>query len=121
MLADRIKTFTEQIGDEEAVRAPRKWLSEASAILFLGFGFNDQNMKLIKPHNSRGSQKVYATAAGMFDPDVAVARAGIVEMLELRGATDSNVFPVRTDLTCARLLQEYGRIIQAGIPWRRER
>jgi len=120
-LAKGIRTFAERLEDPEALNAPRQWLTEASTVLFLGFSFNEQNMKLIKAPKSQGGQSVFGTAYRMSDANVAVARTRIIEALNLDPAVKGTSFPIRNDLSCLGLIDEYRQLIQSGIGWAQNR
>jgi hypothetical protein len=70
-LSRDIKTFTEQahtdITQEIAVEVAR-----AEALVFLGFGYHDQNMSILKPEEKQKPKLIYGTAYKMSDSDVDV-------------------------------------------------
>lgn len=60
--ADRIKVFTEQ-EDSKVARDIDAAVEEAETILFLGFGFEEQNMRFFK--NQNRAKSVFATLMGV--------------------------------------------------------
>jgi hypothetical protein len=59
-----ITTFTEESRSTEEVERMRDLVLDAETIVFLGFGFNDNNLALIRPDNGRvlGAKRIFATA-----------------------------------------------------------
>jgi hypothetical protein len=111
-LCSGIKTYTEQVEDRQELRSE---VDSAETIVFLGFAFYPQNMKLITPSTSGRTKRVFATAKGFSNDDVAVIASQIGTLFsglrqKGRGAKSSNLeVRVRNDLTCGALFQEYRR------------
>ena len=60
-----IKTVSEG-GEENSVSSIKSAISESDKLIFIGFGFGEENLKLfIRPGNLRAATAVYATAYGM--------------------------------------------------------
>jgi hypothetical protein len=66
VLVDGIKTFTEQMNDDDQARLIED-IEDAEVVVFLGFGFIEQNMKLLELKNNSVAKRVYATAVGKSD------------------------------------------------------
>lgn len=69
--AEGIQTFT-QSQDSEIIEQVRSLVNNSSCIAFLGFGFHEQNMKLlgidtVQVSQNSGVRNVYATTHGMSD------------------------------------------------------
>ena len=64
-IADRILTYTEQREHGDVRVQISEALTEAELIIFIGFGFHQQNMMLLKPHNRETKRQVFATAVGI--------------------------------------------------------
>ncbi|NII53797.1 SIR2 family protein [Luteibacter sp. SG786] len=105
-LSKRIQTFSEQI-DNAHHSAMIERLSEARTVVFLGFGFLEQNMQLLELQGLHAAERVYATALGFSRSDCDVITERIREVLI------DELVPVelRNDLTAARLFDEYSRSI----------
>ena len=66
-LAQRIQTYTESSAHAEDVR---RMVSEAETVVFLGFGYIRENLRLLGPHeNTRFTQQIYGTAHGLSEPN----------------------------------------------------
>jgi hypothetical protein len=104
-VAERIRTFTEQLEDPELQEAIATATTEADRVVFLGFGFHRQNVELLKPRAWNGRTMI-GTVHGMPSPAVKaaaemVARAfGVDAMdyqLEIEGFADQKCFPFLED------------------------
>ncbi|QOG21735.1 hypothetical protein [Bradyrhizobium sp. SEMIA] len=70
-LSTTIKTYTEQIEEQEVLYKMRAAVQEAECVVFLGFAYHKQNMALLEPPgHERKRKQVYGTAYGMSDSDV---------------------------------------------------
>lgn len=89
-IAGEIRTFTEAVDEGVQIRL-RAMISDADSIVFLGFGFIEQNMALISPIQSNAT-RVFATALGMSGPEMAMAMAKIGQMIRKRPNADYDAF-----------------------------
>ena len=112
-LIANIKTFTEQIEDEDLLTSIRSAVAEAETIAFLGFGFHPQNLDLIAPKTPPNAKRVFASAHGISNSDRndIVGRLNILLKHPLTGQVP--VFEVRNDLKCVDLFNEYSRNLSA--------
>lgn len=105
-LSKRVQTFSEQI-DNAHHSAMIERLGKARTVVFLGFGFLEQNMQLLELQGLRTAERVYATALGFSRSDCDVITERIREVL----VDESVPVELRNDLTAARLFDEYSRSI----------
>ncbi|MCH9012181.1 MAG: hypothetical protein IIA68_03840 [Proteobacteria bacterium] len=103
-LAGEIKTYTERIEDEEAITEMRQVVQEAETIVFLGFAFHQQNMRLIKPAPQGNAKRIFATAKGISQGDSALVTKQIKNLF----GTNPRVY-LRHDLFCFGLFDEFRR------------
>jgi hypothetical protein len=70
-LSKRIKTYTEQVEEEATVSSMQKAIREAECVVFLGFAYHKQNMRLLFQYHEPPTETkpVFATALGMSDAD----------------------------------------------------
>jgi hypothetical protein len=101
----QLKTFSQRIEDESALSKMRKLVEEAQSIVFLGFAFHEPNMELIKPARPSDVQRIFGTAVGFSQSDLAVVENDLLAALQ-RSSVSMNV---RRDLTCKKLIEEYWR------------
>src|SRR5260221_230572 len=109
-LADGIKTYTEQISDPKIMDAISDKIEKAETIVFLGFAYHDQNMKLLEPVRKFPKRKpIYGTAFGMSDSDVGIVSNQIedwVPGLSVRISTPKTT-RIENGLKCAELFDYY--------------
>ena len=109
-LAEQIRTFTEGTDPLASdVVAIRNAMRESNVVLFLGFAFHRQNLKLIRPtddaHVRPRDTKYYATAYGLSNSD----RESIHSELANLGGVDYGNIRLRSDIKCCALFHEYWR------------
>jgi hypothetical protein len=117
-LAQRIKTYTEQIAGSEITNGIRNEIERAEQIVFLGFAYHAQNMLLLRPLEDLGSARpIYGTALGMSDSDVALARREMRSWFLPDHSLPSdpfNIIHIENQLTCAKLFDNYAKSIAGG-------
>lgn len=108
-LAEEIKTFNEQVSDEQLLRKIHDGLDGAERIVFLGFHFHKQNMDLMTvTNNENGTVRpvAYATALNRSGPEQEMIRHRISKL------TGVNRAPKGIELSvthgCHAFFQEYG-------------
>lgn len=109
VLANQIKTFTEGTDPRSSdVVAIRNDVAEADRLIFLGFAYHQQNMKLLKGEEELGSNptaRCWGTAHGISDNDLPVIKR---ELGKLYGDELPRVMEIR-DLKCRELFKTYSR------------
>lgn len=107
-VSKRIRTFNEQIEEEETLRKMSEWMSEAERIVYLGFHFHDQNVEVLRSQAPArgGIVNSYATAFQRSTSDVQIIDEQIRAGLNKRGGS-WNVY-IAKDVDCAGLFREYG-------------
>jgi hypothetical protein len=68
-IANNIRTFTEQIQEETVHSSIEEALENAIIVVYLGFGFHQQNLRLLKPPTSRVWRPVHLLIATTFGMD----------------------------------------------------
>jgi hypothetical protein len=112
-LAKGIRTYTEQIevAGEIAVEVAR-----ADCIVFLGFAYHSQNLRIIQPPAPMKLMPIYGTAYKMSDSDVSVVSARLENFLKpdiIVGHRESKI-KLENKLTCAELFDYYARSLTGG-------
>lgn len=107
-----IKTFSEAVEDNEINYIISKSMWDAGTIVFLGFSFGQENIKLISQANSsivQGSysKKVYATAFGVHAPNVEAFKARINSLFP----ASMNIYVEVSPLTCSDFFDHYTEAI----------
>lgn len=116
-VAERINTFTESIQDGETLARVRREVQIAETIVFLGFGFHQQNMDVLSepaPKDAKISQakKVLATVCGLSKSDTEVVRDLIARTLIGRPLPTRGKFTLDTfNGRCSEFFGEYWRTL----------
>ena len=69
LVAQNLRTFTEQIEDGEELADMRLMLSTAQRIVFLGFGYHTQNVELLERNVEPNATSVFGTSLGLSESD----------------------------------------------------
>lgn len=70
IIASNIRTYTEQEHDPQMIAKIHEWIAHAKVLVFLGFGFNNQNLDLLRISHLDGNggitpPNVYSTGYGI--------------------------------------------------------
>lgn len=104
----RLRTFTETVDEPEIIGPMHKAIREAQQVVFLGFSFLPQNLKLMMPTERCSTRVCYATRLYESDANVRIAEGEIGEML--RSVYWSGPIPVRwADMTSGKFMHDFGR------------
>lgn len=110
-LSQQIKTYTQRIQEESLLNSIHNSIEQANTLVFLGFKFHDQNMKLLKPAISPNVSRVFATAKGISSSDCKIV---IKQIMHNFGEIMHDNLHLRNDLTCESLFDEYSRSLALG-------
>jgi len=115
-LASGIKTYTEQIDNAEITEKLGSELARADSIVFLGFAYHAQNMRILSPPEATPRKSVYGTAFGMSDSDVDVVSNQIANffMPTMSVSQRAQLFKFENKLTCAGLFDNYAKSLTGG-------
>jgi hypothetical protein len=109
--AEMILTFTEQVRDQALLKAIRQILESAERIVFLGFGFHRQNLKILECV-AVPSVEVLATSFGVSKSDSASIQSEVEVGFELSNHHVLNHDYVRLlPLKCAEFMSEVWRTL----------
>jgi hypothetical protein len=106
--ANEIKTFSENISDHSSLAGMRNFVEQAETIVFLGFAFHEQNMKLIYTDKKSNALNIFATAMGFSDHNSKQLQSEINSALKSIYPTGRSIL-VNNTLACAALFDEYSR------------
>lgn len=110
-ISKNIRTFVEQEKNEQRTKKIASMMRKASRIVFLGFGYYEQNLELIKSDASK--QNIIGTSFGLSESDRGVVDGQLAKYFNLsqrRSAGYSNNVDL-PELTCADLFWKYSRTI----------
>jgi hypothetical protein len=118
-VARQIRTFTERVEEGEALDAIRNAVDEADRLVFLGFGFHRQNLRLLTPAEPRSRSRpyVYATVMGISGGDQTDIQSDLATVLRREMKNSGFILEPHIhffDGGCARILDEYRRSLTEG-------
>lgn len=130
-LSTRIKTYTEQIEQESTLTSIRNAVRHAECIVFLGFAYHKQNMRLLfKEHVvPKRTKPVFGTALGMSDADKSEVTSILIDLFpeedDAEEQRNTGPFEIRlprmtaikmndhihveNELTCAKFFDHYAK------------
>lgn len=108
-VANQIRTFSETIEDGEELEEIRTAMETADRIIFLGFAFHRQNLRLIAREIPLHTE-ILATAYNISESDKNVIRRQLADVFEIDGLDFLKDITL-TDLTCDGFFRDYWRTI----------
>jgi hypothetical protein len=111
-LASQIRTYTEQVEDNDELAALRNEIQEAHTVVFLGFAYFKENLRLLNPGTDTQTKQVYGTAFGM---SAAATEWVYKQLSRMFGpfVSKSEQLKLHRELTCSGLIDEYARQLSA--------
>jgi hypothetical protein len=106
VLAERIKTYTEQADEETVLKKILALVDAAECVVFLGFAYYSQHMQMLRTAN-RDAKVAYGTTFGLSNSD-----AGEVHKLIAQTLAPSAVY--LDNLKCAALFDNYAQSLTGG-------
>jgi hypothetical protein len=107
-LIGQIKTYTEQVDDPDELQAIWYEVIRADQIVFLGFAFHDQNVRLLKPKEKLKAKNIFGTTLDMSTSDVEIITEQLLEFFaESYTMRTMDKIVLRSDLTCSGLFDQY--------------
>jgi len=108
-IATSLKTYTEQIEEGDELNETRELLSRVSRIVFLGFAFHKQNVKLLCPAKNVHRSRVFGTALDFSENDIEIVSDDIWRSFVQAKPHDSMLSKNTTieNCTCSALFQRY--------------
>jgi hypothetical protein len=122
-MAESIKIYTEQAANAVITDSLIAKVKSATHIVFLGFAFHNQNMKLLKPTEPMtASKRIFGTAYGMSDSDVNVVGQEIdswlwrsqYDAVKDAGTYRTLMIKIENKLKCADLFDHYAKSLTGG-------
>jgi hypothetical protein len=113
LIANNIRTYTEQIEETESLLKMRSAIQQAETLVFLGFAFHSQNMRLINPGNGTGARRVYATSVGVSGSDADVVKEMVRGLVGASSLASQAGHIYVANKSCYELFLEYWRSLSA--------
>ncbi len=107
LLSSEIKTYSESVDNTEA----RELIKECKRVVFLGFAFHGQNLKLLADINDLETKEVLGTGWGMSDSDLNILRSELLELFKSSAKSEmaSQKIHLHNDLKAAEIFDYYSR------------
>jgi len=104
-IAGQIKTFKEQVDDKTILDSIRSEVQRAKVIVFLGFGYHQQNLELIKPYGKTETESVFGTSKGLsiYDSNLIEKKISGITLLDRGSSVRINL----SDVTCNELFEKF--------------
>ena len=106
VLAERIKTYTEQADEETILKKILALMDEAECVVFLGFAYYSQNMRMLRTEK-RNAKVTYGTTFGMSNSDSGEVHKSIAQALAPSAIYLDN-------LKCSALFDNYAKSLTGG-------
>jgi hypothetical protein len=112
-LSKGILTYTEQVDDADHLRLLSELVESPSKIVFLGFGFHQQNMRMLRRERTINVPKVLATAYDESEGNIAVYRNFLRQLMGI-GIGTTGPRPDIVNATCDGFIHDWGKLILEG-------
>lgn len=118
-IAENINTFSESVKDTAILEEIRTEVRQAETLVFLGFAFHDQNMKILSAPKPRADEpatrRVLATTFDMSKSDTEIVRSLIGDLISGQPLSVLTPYEVSTfNGKCAAFFAEYWRSLTAS-------
>lgn len=105
-IAQRIKTFTEQIQETKILDEIHSSIQNADKLLFLGFAFHPQNLEILSPPTGSRINTVFGTTYGLSQTSLEYIEYEIRK--RFLGSYQTKKVFLKPNLKCYEALEEYG-------------
>lgn len=116
-LTKQIRTYTEQEAVPNIADQIASEVARARCMIFLGFAYHPQNVRLLQPKSEVSRRPVFGTAYKMSDSDVGVVTRQIRDFMQpppsisnaIPPTTRDDIVKLENKLTCTDLFDYYAR------------
>ena len=116
-ISKEIVTFSERVEEDDQLGAIRDAVEWADQLIFLGFSYNDTNLKLLAPTDrQKDTQRVIGTAYGLSKPDVEVVQAQLKDVCMITDGAQSlksGNYIIDNTAKCVDLFSKYRKSIMS--------
>lgn len=102
-----IKTYSEQIDDPSILDDIRSTIVNSRRVVFLGFGFHTQNMKILYPSKRTHIEKIFLSTYGIPNTSLSIIREMLAKNFLRQNINSNNGIHSIENLTCGEALNEY--------------
>ena len=111
-VVERIRTFTEQLEDGDELKAIKGAVSQADRIVFLGFAFHRQNIRVLAAP-IQDHTEIVATVVGISSSDQDVIEDELAKAFEFDDPMNTQLRVTLAELTCNEFFKGYWRTLTA--------
>lgn len=110
-LSQGIKTYTEQVAAADVIEQVADEFYQAACIVFLGFAYHSQNMRILKPPKRIGATSIFGTAYNMSNSDVSIVTQQLLDFLpnNVRVQDRLQMINLENKLTSSALFDNYAK------------
>lgn len=110
-MMQNIRTYSEAVDQNAGLENSRFALGKAQKIVFLGFAFHEQNMRLLSVDRefSRPTLRCYASALGVSGPKLDLDKEAIAQSFRVEDPAGLLFYPIGG--TCEDFWSEYGDVV----------
>ncbi|MCO6186256.1 hypothetical protein [Rhizobium sp. L1K21] len=109
-----IRTFSEQIDDQDSLAQIRDKIKSSRQLVFLGMAFHDANLDILEPRDHTDIRRILGTALGISESDINVIKTRLSHKIVQRSQkTMKDRILLGSSLKCADLFYEYYRTLRA--------
>ena len=111
----QIRTFTERVIDEGELGAIKDCLMEADRIVFLGFAYYRQNLRVLRA-DIKSHARVMGTAFGISNSDKDVVKEELAQTFGMQPTSENYGRIELADMKCKDFFESYWRTLTAEKP-----
>jgi hypothetical protein len=122
-VAEHIRLYTEQVKEHDKIDEIKREIASAHRIAFLGFGYHQQNLAIIRPKEAQSTNQILGTAWKVSNDDCEVLQDTLRPLLRTqpprfnaftgRDHTYRDDIKLRSDLTASAFFDEYYRTLMS--------
>ncbi len=109
-MSERVRTFGEQIEDLSAIERIKKIVSATEQLIFLGFAYHEQNIRLLAVDDFHSIKRIFGTAYKMSAHNLDVVKKEIRTALKLK---DRVSITMSENWQCGDLFDNVSRVLRA--------
>jgi hypothetical protein len=109
-----IKTYSEQVQDEEITNSIEQTMTSAETLVFLGTAFHPQNMRILRSSKTWRTERILASATGFSHSDTEDIKIELRKLVYPRAAGVDVKIDVDRECTCAKIFSTYSRAFQSA-------
>jgi hypothetical protein len=109
-----IRTFSEQIEDQDSLTRIRDTIKSSRRLVFLGMAFHDENMDILRPMGNTEINGIVGTALGISNSDLTVIETNLCHSIANRSQKAMrDRIQLGQNLKCADIFHEFYRTLRA--------